>query len=62
MEGEVYPGLHPEDREGVERLAKEPLAQGYSISRVLKYLSNLVSNAQPMEKHLRRRLKRSKPL
>ncbi len=54
--------LHPENREDVERLIKELLAQGYSIGRVLKYLSCLVSNAQPMEKHLRRRLRRSKPL
>ncbi len=45
--------LRPEDREDVERLIKELLAQGYTVSRVLKYLSNLVSISKQVKKPLR---------
>ncbi len=45
--------LRPEDREDVERLIKELLAQGYSIGRVLKYLNCLVSINKQVKKPLR---------
>ncbi len=45
--------LRPEDRGDVERLVRELLAQGYSIQRVLKYLSCLVSISRQVKKPLR---------
>ncbi len=45
--------LRPEDRGDVERLVRELLAQGYSVHRVLKYLSCLVSISRQVKKPLR---------
>ena len=45
--------LHPEDREDARRLVRELLAQGYSVQRVLKYLTTLVSLSRQFKKPLR---------